>query len=82
VYCIKIHKSQGTTIDEPYTIYDLDFIRSVDICRELIYVALTRTTNKDYINFHLNKEQQITIDETFLEHKITGYVKQDKGKDR
>jgi hypothetical protein len=44
-YCITIHKAQGATFDEPYTINEWDLLD-----KRLKYVALSRTTNKDYIN--------------------------------
>ena len=44
-YCITTHKSQGQTFNEPYTIYEWDKMDST-----LRYVALSRSTEKQYIN--------------------------------
>jgi len=41
-FCITIHASQGETFDEPYTIYDWNFIH---FCDKAKYVALSRGTN-------------------------------------
>ena len=40
------HKAQGIAINEPYSIYEYNRMRS-----DMLYVALTRTTNKDFVNF-------------------------------
>ena len=45
-FCLTNYKSQGMTIDKPYTIYDWDHMS-----KEGRYVALTRATNKSLINF-------------------------------
>ena len=44
-YCITVHKSQGSSFDFPYTIYEFD-----KFDERLKYVALSRSTNKNYIN--------------------------------
>ena len=44
-YCITIHSSQGETFLEPYTIHDWD-----KLDKHLRYVALTRSSNIEYIN--------------------------------
>ena len=44
-YCIKVHKSQGITIEEPYTIHDWE-----DMDNRLKYVAMSRTTTAKHIN--------------------------------
>ena len=44
-YCITIHCSQGQSHDDSYTIHE--WWRLTD---KLEYVALTRATNKDFIN--------------------------------
>jgi energy-coupling factor transporter ATP-binding protein EcfA2 len=44
-YCITIHKSQGISIDTPYTIHDWRYLDS-----RLKYVALSRATDIDNIN--------------------------------
>jgi ATP-dependent exoDNAse (exonuclease V) alpha subunit len=43
---ITVHKSQGTTIDRPFTIHEWS-----KYSREMKYVALTRATKKSDINF-------------------------------
>ena len=44
-YCITTHKSQGTTFNHPYTIHEWE---RFDV--RLKYVALSRSTNLNYIN--------------------------------
>mgnify|MGYP006266379357 CR=1 FL=1 len=44
-YCITVHKYQGQTIAEPFTIWDTD---KMDY--RMIYTALTRSKKYDYIN--------------------------------
>ena len=44
-YCITIHGVQGETFDHPYTIYEMDKFDS-----RLLYVSLSRSTQKEYIN--------------------------------
>ena len=45
-YCITVHRSQGMTFNEPYTIYEWD-----QMDEKLKYVALSRGTKKENINF-------------------------------
>jgi 5-methylcytosine-specific restriction protein A len=44
-FCVTVHKSQGETINEPYCIWE--WFKFSD---KMKYVALTRTTKKEYIN--------------------------------
>ena len=44
-YCITVHKSQGQTIDEPYTIHEFE-----QFDQRLKYVALSRSTDINLIN--------------------------------
>jgi ATP-dependent exoDNAse (exonuclease V) alpha subunit len=44
-YCFTIHKSQGSTIREPFTIHEF-----MKLSHKLKYVALTRATKKEDIN--------------------------------
>ena len=44
-YCITTHKSQGTTFNHPYTIHEWERFDE-----RLKYVALSRSTNLDFIN--------------------------------
>ena len=44
-YCITSHKSQGQTIDKPYTIHDWN--RMDETCK---YVSLSRASNFKYVN--------------------------------
>ena len=41
-YCITVHRSQGTTFDHPYTIFEWDLMDE-----RLKYVALSRSTKKE-----------------------------------
>jgi ATP-dependent exoDNAse (exonuclease V) alpha subunit len=44
-YCITVHKSQGQTIDEPYSIHEFN-----QYDERLKYVALSRATDINLIN--------------------------------
>jgi len=46
MYAMTVHKAQGMTINEPYSIYEYKRMKG-----DMLYVALTRTTNKDFVNF-------------------------------
>lgn len=45
-YCTTSHKSQGRTINQPYTIHDWHLMN--ETCR---YVSLSRASDFDYVNF-------------------------------
>ena len=44
-FCFTTHRAQGETIDKDYTIYEWDKMNT-----KLRYVALSRSTDKKYIN--------------------------------
>ena len=44
-YCITCHATQGTTFDHPYSIYEFHKMDA-----RLKYVAISRSTIKEYIN--------------------------------
>ena len=44
-FCFTAHRSQGETIDADYTIYEWEKMNT-----KLRYVALSRSTDKKYIN--------------------------------
>ncbi len=46
--CDTIMNNQGSTIDEPFTIYDFNFMKSDDV----IITALSRATKCEYINIY------------------------------
>ena len=46
LYGITVHKTQGMTIDKPYNIYAYDKMK-----HDMLYVALTRASKEEYINF-------------------------------
>ena len=46
LYGITIHKVQGSTLYEPYSIYEYDRMK-----HDMLYVALTRTSKEEYVNF-------------------------------
>jgi hypothetical protein len=48
-FCITVHKSQGATFDHPYTIHQWSLFD-----KKLKYVALSRTTKKEYVNIIIN----------------------------
>ena len=41
-----VHKAQGMTINRPYSIYEYNRMQ-----HDMLYVALTRTSKKEYVNF-------------------------------
>jgi len=45
-YCLTIHRVQGTTFDGPYKIFEWEILDN-----KLKYVALSRSTHKNNINF-------------------------------
>ena len=45
-YAITVHKSQGMTINSSYSIYEYDRMK-----HNMLYVALTRTSKDEYVNF-------------------------------
>jgi len=45
-YALTVHKAQGMSIDRPYTIYEHE-----KMAHDMLYVALTRTRKKEYVNF-------------------------------
>lgn len=50
--CDVIINSQGSTIDEPFTLHEFDKIHSVNI----LMTALSRSTKSEYINICINKK--------------------------
>jgi ATP-dependent exoDNAse (exonuclease V) alpha subunit len=56
-YCITVHASQGETFKEPYTIYDWG-----RMCRRGKYVSLSRGTEMDNIQIHIEKIEQVYLD--------------------
>ena len=46
LYAIAVHKAQGMTIHKPYAIYEYDKMK-----HDILYVALTRTSKEEYVNF-------------------------------
>jgi hypothetical protein len=47
-YCITVHKSQGSTFNFPFSIYDYNF-KGFD--KRLLYTAMSRSTKKEFVNF-------------------------------
>ena len=45
-FALTVHKSQGMTINKPYSIYEYDKMK-----HDMLYVCLTRTKEKQYVNF-------------------------------
>jgi hypothetical protein len=45
-YCITCHCAQGSTFDFPYSIYEYRYFSN-----KLLYTAMSRSTQKSYINF-------------------------------
>ena len=45
-YAMTVHKAQGMTINDDYAIYEYDGMR-----HDMLYVALTRTSKEEYVNF-------------------------------
>ena len=46
MYATTVHKAQGMTINEPYSIYEYKRMKD-----DMLYVALTRTSKKEFVNF-------------------------------
>ena len=46
MYAMTVHKAQGMTINKPYSIYEYNRMQ-----HDMLYVALTRTSKKEYVNF-------------------------------
>ena len=46
MYAMTVHKAQGMTINEPYSIYEYKRMKD-----DMLYVALTRTSKKEFVNF-------------------------------
>lgn len=46
MYAMTVHKAQGMTINRPYSIYEYNRMQ-----HDMLYVALTRTSKKEYVNF-------------------------------
>ena len=46
MYAMTVHKAQGMTINRPYSIYEYKRMK-----HDMLYVALTRTQKKEYVNF-------------------------------
>lgn len=44
-FCVTVHKYQGSEIDEPYNIYEVEKMH-----KKLVYTALTRATKHEYIH--------------------------------
>ena len=45
-YAMTVHKSQGSTFTENYSIYEYEYMKP-----RMLYVAFTRARNKQQINF-------------------------------
>ena len=56
-YCITVHKSQGSTFDFEFSIYDYGF---KNFHNKLLYTAMTRATKKSNINFCYRKYETNT----------------------
>jgi hypothetical protein len=54
-YCITTHVSQGSTYDFPYSIYEYQYFDQY-----LLYTAMSRSTQKSYINF-IDYKPQVSI---------------------
>ena len=46
MYAMTAHKARGMTINKPYIIYEYNRMQ-----HDMLYVALTRTSKKEYVNF-------------------------------
>jgi ATP-dependent exoDNAse (exonuclease V) alpha subunit len=76
-YATTVHKSQGETINEPYTIYEWD-----RMYKQMKYTALSRTTDIE----HINIVQTCIIDNRSctdnISKKIDSHLAEDKKKKR
>lgn len=75
-YCTTVHKMQGQTINEPFTIHQWDLF---DI--KLRYTSLSRTTDKKLANILTNRKANVkgTFEE-LMENKIKSYRESDRKK--
>jgi hypothetical protein len=59
-YCITVHASQGETFKEPYTIYDWE-----RMCKRGKYVSLSRGTEMNNIQIHVEIIESIELEEFY-----------------
>jgi len=59
-YCITIHKSQGSSIDTPFFVWEIDYAPN----KELVYVGISRTTSK--ANCKIGTRHQLKLLKTYL----------------
>ena len=76
-YCMTAHSRQGSSIDDNITIFDYRFKY---VCRNWLWVAITRATDLNNVYFYDYKEDNSlsdTLINSYFERKIAGYIKQD-----
>ena len=77
-YCCTCHSVQGTTIQEPITIFDYKFYY---VTRKWIWTAIGRATNLDDVYFYDYSEDQefnTNLIKCYFKNKIKGYKEQDR----
>lgn len=73
-YATTVHKSQGQTIDKPYTLYDVKYYS-----KKMLNTALTRATKKSLINVReISRSDVYDYNNMFLKNKINSYKDQDE----
>jgi molybdopterin-guanine dinucleotide biosynthesis protein len=75
-YCTTVHKMQGATINEPFTIHEWDRFD-----KRLKYTAMSRTTNKNLINIITAMKKTSTFKQNILA-KLTAHRDEDISKKR
>ena len=80
-YCVTCHSFQGSSIEEPMTIFGYKFC-FVD--RKWIWTAITRATDLNNVWFHEYTEKPFNkkVVEAYFRRKIEGYKAQDKKANR
>ena len=78
-YCMNVHRVQGSTINEPISIYEWN---SNNMNRNAKYTAITRATKYEFVNIMPSTAPSFPYHKQFLCRKIKGYTAQDEVKSR
>jgi len=82
--CITGHSSQGLTIEEHITVFN---IGSPYVSRAWIYVAMSRNRSLDDVSVYVHSDAEINgmkwgANKRYLIEKVSGYKRQDEAKNR
>ena len=81
-YCCTCHSYQGSSINEPITIFDYKFFF---VSRKWIWTAITRARNLDDVYFYdytEDNEFNMNLIKCYFKNKIKGYKEQDRSAKR